>query len=257
MTEASMVNPVAQPCFYVQRLIMANKIQAENIEPMLKQLAVEAEAVNPALADKLKNLCRWIKGKSPGKLREKKYVAAVLTQLINDIRAWLVLNELSDNDREIVFSQKSPAQRYWFESLLPEWFANEDKYLPNWKQKLMQGKYEDDDEPFRNVLIWQIKERKGNTLWRYLLDLSMATDLIVNHTQNAPLCIQYTKSSEDNTAEKRDKWEKTLRYWGIERGIFVRVHPKSRNPGIVKLANLSLVQSDNLSSGCYSDFNID
>lgn len=72
MTEASIVNLVAQPCFYVQRLIMANKIQAENIEPMLKQLAVEAEAVNPALADKLKNLCRWIKGKSPGKLRVEK-----------------------------------------------------------------------------------------------------------------------------------------------------------------------------------------
>lgn len=211
---------------------------------------------NPALADKLDNLCRWIKGKSPGALRQKKYVAAVLVQLITDVKAWLQLHQLTDRDREIALRGMAPSQKYWFEFLLPQWFEKEDRFLPNWKQKLMQGEYRDDDEPFRNILVWRIRTLEGDSLWRFLMDLSMATDLIVSYNDDV-LCVQYTRSSEKNTVGKRNQWEDVLRYWDIKRGIFVRVDPKTRNQGIYQLAYLSLQESDHLPFGCYSDFNID
>lgn len=233
------------------------KIQAEQIEIKLKELTIKARSINPNLASKLKNLCHWIKGKSPGKLREKKYVAAVLIELIQDLEIWFLLNQLSKNEKELVFSNKTPAEKYWFDFLLPQWFDKEDKYLPCWKQKLMKGEYNDDDEPFRNTLSHEIKKFQGYSLWRYLLDLSMATDIIVSYTSSNPLCVQYTKSSPENTVDKKEKWENTLSYWGIRRGIFVCVHPNSKIQGLKKLVNLSLIQSDVLLDDCYIVFNID
>lgn len=234
-----------------------HKIKAEQIEIKLKELTIKARNINPNLESKLKNLCHWIKNKTPGKLREKKYVAAVLVELIKDIEIWFILNQLSKNEKTLVFSQKTPVEKYWFDFLFPQWFEQEDKYFPCWKQKLMKGEYNDNDEPFRNTLRDEIKKRRGYSLWRYILDLSMATDIIVCHTSSNPLCVQYTKSSPGNTLDKKEKWKNTLCYWRIRRGIFVCVHPNSRIQGLKKLVNLSLRQSDDLLDDCYIDFNID
>lgn len=53
----------------------------------------------------------------------------------------------------------------------------------------------------------------------------MATDLIVSAAQEKPLCIQLTTLSSKLSEGKKERWELTLQYWQIQRGLFVNFNP--------------------------------
>lgn len=232
------------------------KIQAEEILPKLKELIEKAKITNPQLVNKLNSLIKWIKDKPSGKIRQKKYVAAILIQLIKDVEILLKLSEFTNDEKQIFLQKLNPSQSYWFEILLPQWFIKEDKYFLIWRRKIMNDEYDDDDEIFRNVLVKLIKDSGGHSLWRYLLDLSMATDIIVNNQLKKALCVQYTVSPQRNTSNKKITWEDILRYWNIKHGIFVHVNSHNKRDNVHKLTSLCLEESDNLSDNCYSEFDI-
>ena len=121
-------------------------MEPKEIKDSLKDLIVEARPLYPKLADKLENLQRWIKKKKDGQLRNKKYVTSVLYQLIKDVKFYLLINKMpTDVKKKILKNSLGRSEQYWYETLFPQWFTKEDKYLPTWKGKLMADKFTDED----------------------------------------------------------------------------------------------------------------
>ena len=139
-------------------------MEPKEIKDSLKDLIVEARPLYPKLADKLENLQRWIKKKKDGQLRNKKYVTSVLYQLIKDVKFYLLINKMpTDVKKKILKNSLGRSEQYWYETLFPQWFTKEDKYLPTWKGKLMADKFTDEDQEYREKLINLIAQQKGAT----------------------------------------------------------------------------------------------
>jgi hypothetical protein len=224
-------------------------MEPKEIKDSLKDLIVEARPLYPKLADKLENLQRWIKNKKDGQLRNKKYVRYILFQLIVDVETFLAINDYClQEDRHEIIKDLNRSEMYWYETLFPQWFMKEDKYLPTWKQKLMADEFTDDDEKDRKQLIKLVKQRNGGTCWRYILDLSMATDIIMNSETGRPICVQYTTNAEEYTDKKVEKWREISFYYGINCTIFVRIYPKNSDDALSELANKSLEVSNTCSN---------
>lgn len=225
------------------------RMEPKEIKDSLKDLIVEAKPLYPKLADKLENLQRWIKNKKDGQLRNKKYVISVLYQLVTDIKFYLLVNKMpTELKREFVKNTLGRSEQYWHETLFPQWFMKEDKYLPTWKQKLMADEFTDDDEKDRRKLIELVEQQNGGTCWRYILDLSMATDIIINSETGLPICVQYTTNAEEYTDEKVERWRDISFYYGINRTIFVRIYPRNSDDALSALANKSLEDSNTCSN---------
>ncbi len=58
-----------------------------------------------------------------------------------------------------------------------------------------------------------------------IADLAITTDIIVSSRLEQHLCVQVTSFSDLYSQYKFDKWEKTLKYWVIERGLFLSYNP--------------------------------
>lgn len=84
--------------------------------------------------------------------------------------------------------------------------------------------------------------------YRYILDLSMATDILVSSSSSRPLAVQLTKSNPKVLFAKQVNWKKTLIYWSIRRGVLFSQSPS--HP-IRKSAKSLLGLSDSLDDGCY------
>jgi hypothetical protein len=230
-------------------------MDANNIRLTLQLLADEVKSTSPGLSDKLGQFIIWIKNKSNGKITQKKYVAIVLKQLINDIKIWQMFNNFSQNDKQIFLSHLTPSEKYWYFEIFPSWFTKKDKHLPCWKQNLMSGLYEDKDSDIRILIDNKIKELNGNSLHRFLLDLSMATDIIVNHSNSKPLCVQYTNLSNDYTQTKIEKWRDIVFYWGIKRAFFIHLNPKY-DPDYTLFVRLVFHRCYSLREHCYNNIAI-
>lgn len=232
-------------------------MQAREIEPELKRLISIASSVEPGLANRLDELRRWIKAKKSGLLTSKKFVMDLLLEVIVDAKTYLDLKALNIEEKQEFFDQMTPTERYWYDFLLPRWFNEPDPKLRIWKQRMMAGEFIKEDEPFINEIINKIQRDKGTVLRRYVVDLSMATDIVVSGSLGIPLCVQLTRVSDELSTEKKQKWETTLRYWAIERGLFVSFNPTKKIKVVDCLSNEILLQSDYLSSKCYAECSID
>lgn len=84
----------------------------------------------------------------------------------------------------------------------------------------------------------------------------MATDLIVSGEKDLPLCVQLTSLREVITQTKQVDWLSTLKYWGIERGVFISFNP-TRNQVESKIGQCIFKHSDELTKNCYPVINID
>jgi hypothetical protein len=91
----------------------------------------------------------------------------------------------------------------------------------------------------------------GDALWRYILDLSMATDLVVVGNQKVPICVQLTTLAGGGLTQKRERWQKILAYWKIERALLVSYIPKGTYYN--SLAEVIFINSDILPSICYTE----
>ena len=226
-------------------------MQGKDVQKELKRLSQAASNVDLALAKRLNEIDRWIKDLKPGALTAKRVVMAFLLEVITDAKLWLALKtELSVDDQRVALLQLTPPERYWFGELFPRWLEENDSKFYIWRQKLMTGAFSQADDSTIKSIAKAVKQQEGEFLHRYIVDLSMATDLIVSHRQQRSLCTQITTVSDEYSQQKYADWKTTLQTWRIERGLFVSYN--SRVPDYIQqLATLALENSDTLETGTY------
>ena len=228
----------------------------QQIKEQLKLLIEEASTIDPSLAIRLNQINNWIKDVKPGTLMSKRFVLLFLQQFIRDTEIRLDIKRLtSEAERQDVYELMTPPERYWYGELFPRWLSKNDPKFHIWRKKLMSGEFNQEDEKLINLIANVIKLNGGQALQRYIVDLSMASDIIVSSIQEQPLCIQLTSQSQDFTQTKSDDWENTLISWGIARGLFLSFNP-GESDFINQIVNLALDKSDNLNNGIYQKINL-
>lgn len=228
----------------------------QQIKEQLKLLIEEASTIDPSLAIRLNQINNWIKDVKPGTLMSKRFVLLFLQQFIRDTEIRLDIKRLtSEVERQDVYELMTPPERYWYGELFPRWLSENDPKFHIWRKKLMSGEFNQEDEKLINLIADVIKLNGGQALQRYIIDLSMASDIIVSSLQEQPLCIQLTSQSQEFTQAKSDDWENTLISWGIARGLFLSFNP-GESDFINQIVNLALENSDNLKSGIYQKINL-
>ncbi|PMB27946.1 hypothetical protein [Fischerella thermalis] len=233
-------------------------MQAQDIKKTLKSLIKEASTIDPSLAKRLEQIDRWVKDVKSGSLNgnTKRFLRLFLEQIIKDSQIWLDIQALgSQEEQEVYYAKMTATEKYWFRELFAKWLKENDPKFIIWRQKLMAGDFRQEDADLLNSVVNSIEVRGGTVIKRYIADLSMATDIIVSSRQDKALCIQLTSLANKYSQEKSDSWENTLRFWAIERGLFLNYNP-GKNDFINKIVNLSLHNSDNLKSRIYLKFSL-
>lgn len=225
-------------------------LQGKEIRERLKGLIQAAADIEPGLAKRLEEIDRWIKDLKPGELTAKRFVRVFLLQILVDGVTWLDIKAKTSEEQQTALQQMLPTRRYWYGELFPRWIEENDPKFYIWRQKLMAGEFNQADEKVIHSVAQAVSQQGGEFWHCYIADLSMATDLIVSHLQQQPLCTQLTSLSSEYSEQKYKKWKITLQSWRIDRGLFL-----SYNPGISgytqRSANLALYNSDTLPSGTY------
>jgi hypothetical protein len=231
-------------------------LHPQQIREKLKSLIEEASSIDPNLAIKLNQINNWIKDVKPGTLMSKRFVLLFLQQFIRDAEIRLDIKRLtSEAERQDFYESMTPPERYWYGELFPRWLSKNDPKFYIWRKKLMSGEFNQEDEKLINLIADVIKRNGGQVLQRYIIDLSMASDIIVSSVQEQPLCIQLTSQSQEFTQTKSDDWEDTLISWGIARGLFLSFNP-GESDFINQIVILALDKSDNLNNGIYQKINL-
>jgi len=226
-------------------------LQGKEIKRHLDLLTCEAEKICPYLTNKLKEIDIWIKDKKNGLLTAKQYVSAFLIQLIGDGNVWLELKTLSSSElQQQAYAQMTATEKYWYSILFPQWLRSKDAKFYLWKKKLMAGEYQANDKNLIQILSQKITQKGGVVFQRYIADFSMATDIIVSHSQNKSLCVQLTTVDDKYVLNKYQKWQETLEFWQIDRGLFSNYNPADKHY-LDRIVNLALYNSNNLSHGKY------
>lgn len=227
------------------------RIPANSIKDELETLIQKATQEEPLLAERLRWFSRWISNKKVGLLQSKRYVMDFLIELILDSQFWLAFKAIPPEQKELFWQEAamSPPERLWYETLFPRWFSESDPKMTTWTKKMMAGDFGQADAELLNQFITTIERQGGNTFNCYILDLAMATDLLISGSSHLPLAVQITTQSPNWNADKQTFWYQTLLYWKIERGIFLSYNPQN---SINQIANLLLQYSDSLPNNCYN-----
>ena len=235
--------------------LLGYRLQPRDIEPKLRELIKITSLVEPALAARLKTVWRWVKDVNSGLMMRKKFLMAFLLELIKDVEAWIDLKVLSEEERQLVLDQVTPTVKYWYEVLFPKWFNQHDPKFDTWKRKLRSGEFNPEDKDTLKSIARQIESSGGSVVQRYVIDLSMATDLVTSGHLVNPLCVQITSIAEESSLkDKIDKWKKTLRDWEIERALFVSINPGKRDEGVKLAGNLIVFNSDRMLDKSLKEF---
>ncbi|MDJ0846659.1 hypothetical protein [Crocosphaera sp.] len=203
-------------------------LRPREIIGQLRDLIEQSTVDQPELAKKLSRVYSWIYKKKEGLLTRKKYVLSFLTELVVDSELYLKLQRVQPSVKDKVLARMTSVEIYWYEELFPAWLSRE--HDPNyniWTQKLMAEKYSPKDEETLACIAEAVKRLRGSCLWKYILDLSMANDLLIASNTGTPLCIQITTMSNNNLERsgKKEQWELSCRDWGISTGVFVILDP--------------------------------
>ncbi|MGD1716939.1 hypothetical protein [Dapis sp. BLCC M172] len=226
-------------------------MQARELKTQLKSLIQEASSVDPYLTKRLNEVNRWIKHLKPGTLTSKPFVILFLKQLIEDSQIFLIIKSIEKEiEGEFDYRQMNPTEQYWHQELFPKWLREKDPKFYIWKQKLMSGEFTQEDGKIISDTAKKIELNQGTVLQRYIVDLSMATDIIVSSSQEKPLCIQLTTLSKNLAKNKAEKWKDTLVFWEIDRGLFLSYNPGKQDYQN-ELVKITLDNSDNLQKGNY------
>lgn len=229
---------------------------AKDIKRRLKKLIQEASVVDPNLEKRLIQIDRWVGDIKTGSLTAKRFLILFLEQIIKDAEVWLRVKSLpSQEEQQAALEALNPSLKYWYNNLFPKWLTHDDPKFYIWRKKLMSGKFEEKDAKLIASIIDLIKLRGGTVVKRYVVDLSMSTDIIVSAGQEDSLCVQLTSLNEEFCQEKSDDWEDTLRFWGIEKGLFISYNPGEPN-FVNRIANITLYNSNNLKISVYLRFNL-
>lgn len=221
----------------------------KDLYSILQALQEEAEEIDPYLANKIQKILNWIKDYKIGFLNSKRDVCYFLRQFIQDSRIHIALNSVSNQEERISFVEYfNCVERYWHEEMFPNWLKKEDTKFRIWKQKLVQGLEESDNKYLQHFSKSINSKPKSDSLYKYIADFSMATDIIVSYSKQKA-SIQLTTSQFKHCGQKIQNWEETLRYWDINKGIFVSFSP---NQEIERVVNQILWKANNLKEPEYS-----
>ena len=225
---------------------------ASEIKQQLDALIIQIEALEPRLARRLRDFRSWIGQKKDGLLTSKPEILEFLRELIEDCKFWIIIHPLSPSDRIEVYDDIDIplSQRYWFDVLFPAWFQEPDPKSSIWKKKMMAGDLQNSDDDTIAKLAYGISSQGGNAIWRYILDLSMATDLLIAGSQPEALCVQLTSVQGESLADKSRYWRKTLKYWNIPRGLLLSY--SLTNANYQDLARVTLEYGDTLAPDRYT-----
>lgn len=242
---------------------MVEKLNAKVIKKRLLELIEEASVIEPPLSERLRQIECWIRNLQSGSLTQKKHLMFFLRELIADVEQILILKEFEPEEQEEIcrMMELTSTEKYWLTDLFPRWYRSDDPKLEQWKSKLKSGEFQAPDSNFLNLLSQKIESKTGNVLLKYICDLSMATDLIVGSLGQKKICVQITITREELTEQKREEWKKTVRYWQIERAIFISYFPNSqpskRLQIINDLASLLIERCENAPDSCYIEYNLE
>lgn len=245
-------------------MVKEKRLSPKEIMEKLSELTQQVSSVAPKEGKRLAQIQRWAKSKTLGELTAKEDVIDFLLQIITDVEVWYKIKfpgtknsevRVTAEDPEEIVEQKSPVIGYWY-SLFSKWLVKYDYKFAIWKKVLMSGQYREEDKELIEAIINNIKGSEGDAVWRFIADLSMATDIIVSSVEENPLCAQLTTVAKQYSQKKEEDWEKTLREWEIDRGLFI-----SYNPAIAdyvnKIVEILRYKSDNLKEGEYRKVNLD
>lgn len=228
----------------------------KELKNTLKLLIQEAALVDANLEKRLKQINRWLKNLKPGTLNTKKFLVLFLIQIIKDSQIFITLKKIENQEKkQFYYEQLTPTEKYWYDELFPRWLNQNDPKYKLWKQKLMSGELIQQDMEIIANLVNTVESRGGTVLQRYIVDLSMATDLIVSFFQEKALCIQVTTLSGEFYQKKYEDWQNTLQTWNIDRGLFLSYNPSEQD--LVNIVtNILLYNSDHLKTGKYLRFDL-
>jgi hypothetical protein len=124
--------------------------------------------------------------------------------------------------------------------VLSNWLSKEDPKFSYWIEKLLLEEYKGNDQNLILALTQKINARSdGSASHRYILDLSMATDLLVSHvpSQLEPVFVQLKgipmfrdEQRNPDFINKQQQWNSTLSCWCIKRALLVAHNSEVNRP---------------------------
>ncbi|AFZ42274.1 hypothetical protein PCC7418_0016 [Halothece sp. PCC 7418] len=203
---------------------MNTRINAKDIPSLLKTKSEEATLVKPTLSKALQQIYDYfeLEKSTLVRLRRNESLANFLVEIIKDSDLIIKMSYLNQEQKQYLLNQLSGAERYWIEQLFPLWLGQLDGKSHIWLEKIKSGQFVKMDHGVMNQVIKELLARNVSCACRFICDLSMATDLIASDNQYY-ICIQLTSSQSEATLENKvERWSRTLDYWYIRRGLFVR-----------------------------------
>lgn len=231
---------------------MATK--AEQLVLSLAGLITEAESLEPLLAERLKQISKWVSKLTPGQITSRKYVIDILEEICESAELWLLLATGSPKEQAAFLSTMDIADMYWSTCLFSAWFRNKDLKASKWQSALISNQYSPSDAKLLGKIGQAIKTGGGSYISPLIADLAMATDIIATGTRSQPLCVQLTTQSGNYLLNKFGDWELSLKHWGIEKGLLISFSPKKGCEQAI--ASLILNWCNNLPEGEYIMENI-
>lgn len=223
-------------------------MKGKNIEIELTLMIEAAEEVDDDLTSRLVKIYDWIKQLKSGEIQSKPLLSSFLVQLIEDAQTYIDLLEGNTAWKEL-----TTVEHYWYGTLFPRWFQQDDLKLRVWRQKLNKEYSLEDNETLKQI-GQRIHEKQGSTWRSFIADFSMATDLIASsYYQQRALCVQLTTLHPYHQQNKYQQWLETLKYWQIPRGLFLSYDPSNTNQ-LNRLVNTILMNSDSCPDGEYKQF---
>lgn len=215
------------------------RLHANEIKPRLKELRKKALSIEPNLATRINKIGTTVFKYKNELIDKKQFLIEFLNEFYYDIQTYLSLPKEKIQE---FYQQKniSLTEYYWYSLVLSNWLTKEDPKFSYWIEKLLLEEYKGNDQNLILALTQKINTRTdGSASHRYILDLSMATDLLVSHvpSQLQPVFVQLTgiptfRDGQLNPdfIKKQQRWDSTLSYWCIKRALLVAHNSEVNRP---------------------------
>ncbi|MDB9310780.1 hypothetical protein PN471_19560 [Aphanizomenon sp. CS-733/32] len=233
--------------------LQANEIKLR-LQPLKRASLFRGET---ELAVRIKEILTTLSEYKSELIDKKRFLIGFLNEFYYDIQTYIydikpILN-LPQGEIEKFCQQKnlSVTEYYWYSVILPNWLSQKDPKFSYWIEKLIQEEYTGSDEDLIIAITKTINVRTdGSASNRYILDFSMATDLLISHVPSTlePVFVQLTgtailrdRQRNPDFLKKQQKWNHTLSCWGIKRALLVS-HDAQVNTSnnLLKLADVML-----------------
>lgn len=236
------------------------RLQANEIKPRLQLLKKKALLIEPKLAARINEIGTTLSTYKNEILDKKRFLIGFLNEFYYDIQTYIydikpILN-LPQGEIDNFCQQKniSVTEYHWYSVILPNWLSQKDPKFSDWIENLIEEEYSGSDEDLIIAITKTINARTdGSASNRYILDLSMATDLLVSHVPSTfePVFVQLTGTAilrdgqrNPDFLKKQQKWNHTLSCWGIRRALLVSHDAQVNIPNnLLKLADVILKKS--------------